>query len=99
MFYNLIRIVFGQGGSLSESELQAASQDFGTILGGITFPLTRTDGLFAFTPFGKAMAARGRMKELILSKVERCRVADSAASGEMTDVTTTLLLKWMHHLS
>ena len=84
-FRVIFRIIFGHRGSLSESELQAASQDFGTLLGGITFPLTRTDGLFALTPFGKAMAARQRMRGLILTQMENCRRSAIAASGE-TDI-------------
>ena len=86
-FRVIFRIVFGDCGALSDRELQAASQDFGTLLGGITFPLTRTDGIFAFTPFGKAMAARQRMKVLILTKVGNCRGNALAASGEIDKCT------------
>ncbi len=82
--------MFGDRGLLSEEELQEASQDFGTLLGGFNFPLTFTAGPFAWSPFGKAMAARQRMKDLILAKVEACR-SSGCDEGLLSDLVAARL--------
>ena len=70
------------------AELQAASNDFSMLLGGITFPLTKTGGIFAFTPFGKAMAARQRMAELILKKAQNCRSGQTESGMSVENNTS-----------